>query len=196
MEAIGWPPSAICTERHEPFQSISSRYSLSSSLSSLPLRQWHRSVDFLPKRRGRPPERVLSRFLRRNILPLAAKKGVLGRRCRGHGSSDRHRGSHCPCMPGSRALKMLAPSSIARGAVTAGGSGRCASFLLQFTPRVLLASSFFMPPCLLGLGFASLLPLPPRSRRGGLSSFGCSMLVVVPLRPKWRLRSSLRAGST
>ena len=120
-----------------------------------------------------------------------ARLSPWGRRCLAGGVE-----AHCPCTPGSRALKMLAPSSIARGVVAAGGSRWCASFLLGFTPWALLASSCFTPPCLLGLGFASLLPSPSRSRRGGLSSFGCSMLTEVPLRPKRRLRSSLRAGCT
>lgn len=146
--------------------------SVSPSSSSLPailriplrpcsfLRQWHRSVGFLPKRRGRPPERVLSLFLRRNGSSLAMRKGVLGRRCRGHGSSGRRQDSHCPCTPESRIPKARAPSGIARGAVAAGGSRWCTSFLLGFTPWALLVSSCFTPPRLLGLGFASLLPSP------------------------------------
>ena len=160
------------------------------------LRQWHRSVGFLPKRRGRPPKRVLSRFLRRNGSSLATGKEVLGRRCRGHGSNGLRRDSHSLCTPGSRALKVLVPSGIARGVIAAGWSRRCASLLQEFTPKALLASLCFTPPCLLGPGFASLLPSPSRSRRGGLLSFGCSMLAAVPLRPKRRSRSSLRAGST
>ena len=194
VEADGWPSPAISTKRRAPFQSILLLLLLPGPCSVL--LQWLRSAGSPRKRRERLPKRILTRFPRRSGLPFGVRARALARRRQDPGVSGRHQGSLFPCTRTLAALKESTPSATSGAAADAGGSSRCASSLLESTPRAPAESSCFTPPRLPSLGFVSPLSSPPSSGRGNPWGFGCSTPAAAPSRPGQRSRSLPRARSS
>ena len=77
MVTDGWPPPTISTERREPFQSISSCYSPSSSLPLLHHTPMAPIRRFSAEEKGKAP--------REGLVPLPPKKRLVS--CRGEGGA-------------------------------------------------------------------------------------------------------------